>query len=241
MPNNIKFETGEIYHIYNRGVEKRDIYIDRSDYFRFISSLYECNDENAVVMQERIKERIKRNQTKNSIGRTYEREPLVEILAFTLMPNHYHLIVRQLVDDGISLFMKKLGNTYVPYFNYKYERRGMGSIFQGKFKAVHVKTDEQFIYLVWYVFTNSLDLLEKNWREGGIKDIKKAINHMNSYKWSSYLDCIGIKNFPSVTSREFLMDNFGGEKEIKQFIEERIIDSEKTKNSLSKTKSLTLE
>jgi hypothetical protein len=64
---------------------------------------------------------------------------------------------------------------------------------------------------------------------------------MNSYKWSSYLDCIGIKNFPSVTSREFLMDNFGGEKEIKQFIEERIIDSEKTKNSLSKTKSLTLE
>lgn len=240
MSNNPKFETGEIYHIYNRGVEKRDIYIDKSDYFRFVYSLYECNDENAVSMRERIEERIKRNSRGETSGND-DRERIVELLAFTLMPNHYHLIIRQLVDGGISLFMKKLGNAYVGYFNDKYSRKGVGSIFQGSFKAVHVKTDEQFIYLVWYAFTNSLDLLEKNWREDGIKDIKKAISHMNSYKWSSYLDCIGIKNFPSVTNREFLMDNFGGEKEIKQFIEERIIDSEKTKNSLSKTKSLTLE
>ncbi len=127
MANNPKFETGGIYHIFNRGVEKRDTYIDDSDRFRFIYSLYECNDENAVVMQERIKERIKRNSqgaTLDTLGNK-ERELLVEILAFTLMPNHYHLIVRQLVDGGIS-FMKKLGNAYVPYFNYRHERKRNG-------------------------------------------------------------------------------------------------------------------
>ncbi len=255
MANNPKFETGEIYHIFNRGVEKRDIYLEESDYFRFIYSLYECNDENAVNMRDRTKERIKRNKTKNDKGATFanskndkggtfvimEGEPLVEILAFTLMPNHYHLIVRQLVDGGISLFMKKVGNTYVPYFNNKYGRNRMGSLFQGSFKAVHLKNDEQFIYLVWYVFTNPLDLLEENWRKEGIKNSKKAINYLESYKWSSYLDCIGIKNFPSVTKRDFLTDNFGEQSSIKHFIEERISEEEKIKNSLDKVRDLSLE
>ncbi len=257
MANNPKFETGEIYHIFNRGVEKRDIYLEESDYFRFIYSLYEFNDKNAVDMSHRTVERIKRNKTKNDRGATsvhfrnqndrgctfviMEREPLVEILAFTLMPNHYHLIVRQLVDGGISLFMKKIGNTYIPYFNNKYKRMGMGSLFQGRSKAVHVETDEQLIYLVWYVFTNPLDLLEKNWREEGVKDSKKAINYLESYKWSSYLDCIGIKNFPSVTKRDFLTDNFGERNNIKDFIEERILETVKIKNSLDKVKNLSLE
>ncbi len=165
----------------------------------------------------------------------------MEILVFTLMPNHYHLVVRQLVDGGISLFMKKMGNAYVGYFNEKYKRKRMGSLFQGPFKAVHVKTDEQFIYLIWYVFTNPLDLLEKNWRNEGVKDAKRAIKYLESYKWSSYLDCIGIKNFPSVTKRDFLTNNFGEKNNIKDFIEERISEEEKIKNSFDKVKDLSLE
>jgi len=246
MAKKPKFETDGIYHLFNRGVEKRNVYREEADYFRFIFSLYECNDKNAVVMRDRISERIKRNQSKNNRGPTSvvsieEREPLVEILAFTLMPNHYHLIVRQLVDNGVSLFMKKLGNAYVGYFNDKYKRKGMGSIFQGKFKAVQVEKDEQLLYLFWYVFTNPLDLLGKNWREEGVKDTQKAIGCLESYKWSSYLDCIGTKNFPSVTKRDFLMDNFNGEEGIKSFVEERIFEIEKLKNSLNKVKGLVLE
>jgi len=248
MAKRPQFETDQIYHVFNRGVEKRDTYNEEADYFRFIYSLYECNDKNAVVMRDRIKERIKRNV----IGPTYvnyqgptlvnsERELLVEVIAFTLMPNHYHLIVRQLIDDGISLFMKKLGNAYVGYFNEKYKRSGMGSLFQGKFKAVHIKKDEQFIYLVWYVFTNPLDLLDKNWRNEGIKDTKEAIGYMRSYKWSSYLDCIGIKNFPSVTSRDFLMNSFDREKGIKNFIEEGVFEESRIKNNLNRAKDLILE
>ncbi len=244
MAKRPQFEIGGIYHVFNRGVEKRDIYVKDNDYFRFIFSLYECNDKNPVDMRDRISARIKRKKEKNDKGPTFvimEREPLVEILAFILMPNHYHLIVRQVSDDGVSLFMKKLGNSYVGYFNDKHERKGMGSLFQGKFKAVHIKTDEQFIYLVWYVFTNPLDLLDKNWRERGVKNIKEASEHMQSYKWSSYLDYIGIKNFPSVISKEFLTDSIGDEKKIKKFIEERITETAKIKSSLNKIEDLILE
>ncbi len=247
MPKNPQFETGEIYHVFNRGVEKRDIYMEEDDYFRFIYSLYECNDRNAVIMRDRMGQRIKRKKQKNVKGVTFdifgkeERELLVEILAFTLMPNHYHLIVRQVVDNGISLFMKKLGNAYVGYFNDKYKRRGMGSLFQGPFKSAHVKTDEQFIYLAFYVFANPLDLFCENWKKKGIKNAKEAVEYLESYKWSSYADSIGKENFPSVTNREVLMNNFGSANDIKNFVEERVFEESKRDAGLKKIGDFALE
>ena len=110
-----KFINGEIYHIFNRGVEKRNIFQQVSDYFRFIFCLYELNNKSLIKMRNQIEKRKERKNT----GATHaiKREPLVEIFVFCLMPNHYHLILRQLVDGGISLFMKKLGDSYVGYFN----------------------------------------------------------------------------------------------------------------------------
>ena len=234
-----QFVTGEIYHIFNRGVEKRNIFQQISDYFRFIFCIYELNIKNLVIMRNQIEKR----KEKKYRGTTpvNSREPLVEILIFCLMPNHYHLIVRQMVENGISLFMKKLGDSYVGYFNQKYNRKGMGSLFQGRFKAVHVKTTEQLINLVWYIFTNPVGLLEKDWKEMGVKNPQEVINYLESYRWSSYLDCIGIANFPSVTKRDFLMELFGGSANIKKFIESRILEGSETKKSYEKIKDLVLE
>jgi len=135
---------------------------------------------------------------------------LVEIIAFVLMPNHYHLIVRQLIDGGTSLFMKKISNGYTGYFNGKHERKGMGALFQGAFKAIHVDDDIQFMHLAEYIFSNPVELLEPNWKLDGALDPAAAIEYLNNYKWSSYLDSIGIKNFPSVTERESLWRIFAG-------------------------------
>jgi len=234
-----KFINGEIYHIFNRGVEKRNIFQQVSDYFRFIFCLYELNNKSLIKMRNQIEKRKERKNT--GATRAIKREPLVEIFVFCLMPNHYHLILRQLVDGGISLFMKKLGDSYVGYFNQKYNRKGMGSLFQGRFKAVYVETTEQLINLVWYVFTNSIELLEKDWREKGIKNPQKVIKHLESYRWSNYLDCIGVSNFPSVTKRDFLMEIFGGSVNIKKFIEERILYQTKLKKNFEKIKDLILE
>lgn len=218
----IELVNGEIYHIFNRGVEKRNIYMEDSDYFRFARCLYECNDRNYVIIRDRIH---KRQERKNHIGETYviqensKRELLVEILAFTLMPNHYHLIVRQLVDNGISLFMGKLSNSHTGYFNKKYNRKGMGALFQGAFKAVRVESDSQFMDLLVYIFTNPVGIMEPQWKERGANDPMGAIQYLNNYFWSSYLDTIGGKSFPSITDRDSIYKIFGSIEKVKEYTE----------------------
>lgn len=235
-----QFVNGEIYHIVNRAIEGRNLFQQISDYFRFIFCLYELNDKNLVRMEKRIKQRKKRKKERGSTP-SDSREPLVEIIVFCLMPNHYHLVLRQLVDNGISLFMKKLGDSYVGYFNLKHDRKGRGSIFQGRFKAVHVKTNDQLMNLICYIFTNPVELLEKTWKETGVKNPEQAIKYLESYRWSSYLDCIGKLNFPSVIQRDFLLKIFGGSDTIKKFVEGWILYKAELRRGYEKIKSLTLE
>src|SRR3989344_3086945 len=238
-----QFITGQFYHIFNRGVEKRNIFQQVSDYFRFIFCLYELNDKNLVVMRDRIEKREKYRGTtpvSNPVSKP-KKEPLVEVITFCLMPNHYHLILRQLVDGGISLFMKKLADSYVGYFNLKHNGIGMGSLFQGRFKAVHVKDDRQLLALICYIFTNPVELIEKNWKEIGVKDIKKVIQFLESYRWSNYLDCIGIPNFPSVTKRDFIMEFLGGSDGIKKPIKDWILYKTELKKGFEKINDLVLE
>ena len=239
-----KFVTGEYYHIYNRGVEKRNIFLQIADYFRFIFCLYELNDKKMVVMRDRLEERKIRK--KISIGETYgfhnkRGELLVEVVIFCLMPNHYHLVLCQLVDGGISLFMKKLSNSYTGYFNEKYKRRGIGSLFQGRFKAVHVENDKQLTALVAYIFTNPVELINKNWKEEGASDPQKTIKFLKTYRWSNFLDCIGISNFPSVTKRDFITEFFGSPEKIKEFVEGWILYKTELKRGLDGIKDLVLE
>jgi putative transposase len=233
-----QFINGEYYHIFNRGVEKRDIFLETADYFRFIFCLYELNDRKLIKMRDQIEERRSKKYT--GATRVF-RELLVEVVVFCLMPNHYHLIVRQLVDGGVSLFMKKLADSYVGYFNLKYNRRGMGSLFQGRFKAVHIKNDEQIAHLIRYIFTNPIELLERNWKEEGVKNPQKVIKFLESYKWSNYLDCIGIPNFPSVTERRFITEFFGDPDKIKKFVEDWILRKSEIRRNFKRIKNIILE
>ena len=233
-----KFINGGLYHVFNRGVEKRNIFQQVSDYFRFVFCLYELNDKGLIKMRDRIEKRKERKYTGET--RVF-RESLVEVVAFCLMPNHYHLVLRQLVDGGISLFMKKLANSYTGYFNEKYNRKGIGGLFQGVFKAVHIRDDRQLTALICYIFTNPVELVEKNWKEFGAENPKEVIKFLESYKWSSYLDSVGISNFPSVTKRDFIMDFFGGPHKIKKAIEDWIFYKTELKGGLEKIKDIILE
>ncbi|MBI4825571.1 MAG: transposase [Nitrospirae bacterium] len=195
------FADNELYHIYNRGVEKRDIFMDERDYYRFVHNLYEFNDQNPAVNISYYFD--KGSGTVRSTPLKVRKEPrknLVDILVFTLMPNHFHLLLRQKKENGISRFMQKLGTGYTNYFNVKHKR--VGGLFQGKFKAVHVNEEAHFIHLPHYIHTNPLEL-----KYGSRTSIDLILN----YRWSSFQDYIGRKNFPSVTSRGFLLNIFGGE------------------------------
>lgn len=209
----------ELVHTLNRGVDKRKIFMDEKDYVRFIHDLYEFNDENWVSNV------LYRSVKSMDIASPYIKKPrelLVDIHAFCLMPNHYHLLLSPLVEDGISKFMKKLNMGYAKYFNEKYERSG--ALFEGRYKRIPVEKEAHFIHLPFYIHFNPLDLFMPEWRDGTIKNYKKAVNFLENYRWSSHLDYLGKKNFPSVTNRKFLLDFFGGHAEYKKRVEERLRD-----------------
>jgi putative transposase len=149
-----------------------------------------------------------------------DRDLLVEILEFCFMPNHVHLLLRQIRNNGITKFMKKLGTGYGGYFNRRYTRKG--HLFQNRFQAIHIETDDQLQTIFVYIHTNPISLVEPKWKEKGIKDKNKAINFIEKYKWSSYLDYINKKNFPSVTNRELLGGVMGKNEKCKKFVNDWI-------------------
>jgi len=201
----------ELFHVLNRGVDKRKIFLDNQDHFRFIHNLYEFNDEDRVEASSYYF-----NQSFDIGCRKIERRQrklLVEVHAFCLMPNHYHLLLSSRVDSGIPKFMKKINMGYSKYFNLKNNRSG--TLFEGKYKSIFIKEEAQFIHIPYYIHLNPLDLCLPEWRERKMTASTKAFNFLENYRWSSYLDYIGQKNFPSVTSREFLSNFCGGPKKYK--------------------------
>lgn len=143
MPSKIDpLVTGEKYHVYNRGVDKRTIFQDKKDTLRFYNSLYLFNTIKPVTNYRLAK------------GPTNKSQKLVSIEAYCLLPNHFHLIVTQESDGGVGEFMRRLSTGYTSYFNQKYVRSG--SLFQGTFKRKLIDSDEYYNYLFAYVNQNFL-------------------------------------------------------------------------------------
>lgn len=174
------------YHIYNRGVDKRKIFLDDFDYVRFLESLRDFNDIeiSGGIYLKNIRRRTKKKKFGSLTPKEVPKRPLVRILCYCLMPNHFHLLIEQLEENGITEFMRRLGTGYTNYFNLKYERSGR--LFEGTFRSVLIEKDEQLSHLLRYIHLNPLDLLESNWRERGIEDLEKAERFLEKYHWSSH-------------------------------------------------------
>jgi len=208
--------TGEIYHIIIRTVENLKLFRDEKDYFRMISDLFAFNNIHPISSTHRWQ--INKLPSRTFLANIGERRLLVEILAFCLMPNHVHLLVKQLQEGGISKFMRKIGAGYGIYYNQKYKR--VGHIFQGRYKLIHIENDKQLYTIFVYIHTNPAAIIFPNWKEAGIKNVKRAIDFVENYRWSSYQDYLGNKNFPSLTNREFLTEIMGGLKECKRLVDD---------------------
>lgn len=226
-------QIGAIYHVINRGVEKRKIFMKPQDYSRFILGLYFFNDKNAKA-DIWTNLRSRRDKTLAVIGsRGYpgyplagddtlidKRERLVDLLAFALMPNHFHFIIREIKEGGTSSFMQKMCG-YVRYFNQQYDR--VGPLFQGRYKAVEIKDEGQLRTTFVYVHTNPVELKEPEWKDLKVKNAKNAINWLGHYRWSSYHDYVGNPTFPDVTQRDSFLKLYGGEKECRQAIDDWVL------------------
>src|SRR3989339_783003 len=147
MERKEKFIQDEFYHIFNRGVEKRTIFQNTSDYKRFMALLYLANSNQTVE--------FRNNSYGNSFNEIFKQdrgEQLVAIGAYCLMPNHFHLLLTPLVNGGISKFMLKLQTGYSMYFNKKNER--VGALFQGVFKSQYINEDKYLRYIYAYIHLN---------------------------------------------------------------------------------------
>lgn len=192
------FVVGAIHHVYNRGVAKCKICLQETDSWRFLQGLCLFND---VKSTNTILWNLQRSRGKLTLGvlRDYivnpnnERDRLVRILAYCVMDNHYHLLLEEIREGGITKFMHKLGVGYAKYFNKKYDR--VGSLFQDKFKNILVDDDLYLQYLLVYInVLNPAQFIEPRWKEEGIRNIEAVLQYAEDYQFSSHLDYLGKRN-----------------------------------------------
>jgi REP element-mobilizing transposase RayT len=201
MRKTINIQNGNYYHIYNRGVDKRNVFIDKYDYLRFLVSLKEFNQDapaHSLYHQQKIQNTTPRGSTPLR-GVEPLNKPRVSIICYVLLPNHLHLLLRKISDYGISEYMKRIGAGYTGYFNAKYKRSG--ALFQGKYKIKPVKTEGYLIKLSAYIHGNP-----------EIHGITKA----EGWIWSSYQDFLG-KRPGRLPAKNDVLINFKSVKEYGEY------------------------
>ena len=193
-----------LYHALNRGVEKRTLFLDDQDRARFVHDMYEFNDTAPAGNAYRLFNPMMEIRSPSS----RQREQVVDIHGWCLMGNHYHLLLSERIENGLSLFLRKLNVGYAMYFNEKYKRSG--TLFQGRTKKLRINSEAYFLHILHYIHLNPLDFLKgsESWRELHIESEEKAARHLGEYRWSSYLDYCGQKNFPSVITKDLFGDVF---------------------------------
>src|SRR3989344_7801905 len=142
-----KLVMGEYYHIYNRGTDKRNIFMDTNDLFRFLESLFDFNQTEPIgsIYEFSFKKKSREANKK--------KKPLVQFIVYCLNPNHFHFLITPIQEKGIEKFMQRLGNGYTKYFNNKHKRSGV--LFQGRFKSKHIDSNEYLLHLSAYINGNN--------------------------------------------------------------------------------------
>lgn len=176
----ISLVQDEYYHVYNRGSNKQDIFKDEQDKRHFVKLLALFNQKPRLRTED------------SSIGNVFEKKdaPLVAIGAYAIMNNHFHIVLKQLDEKGVTIFMQKIGTAYAMYFNQKYKRTGV--LFEGRFKTKHIDDDMYMRYLYAYVHLNPAKLVDSLWKEKILKKRKEVITFIKQYPYSSFHDYCGI-------------------------------------------------
>lgn len=190
---------GEYYHIFNRGVDKRKIFSDQLDRQRFFQSMDEFNtlDPIGSIYENFFRDRKEKNKSKKK---------LVSFVCFCLNPNHYHFILKQTAEQGIEKFMHRLGVGYTKYFNKKHGRTGV--LFQGAFKAVHIKSNSYLFHLSAYVNLNNR-----------VHSLGNSVSKSMS-SWREYTDDFSKNTF--CREKRVILNDFKNSEDYREFAEESL-------------------
>ncbi|MEK7521751.1 MAG: transposase [Patescibacteria group bacterium] len=192
--------TGEFYHIFNRGAEKRITFLTAADYKRFIKTFYYYQ---FLGPKQKYSNFTKLDLSSHKLLST---EKIVDVACYCLMPNHFHFLVKQLRDGGIAQFASQISNSYTKYFNTKYDR--VGSLFQGTYKAVYIENDEQMMHISRYIHINPF-----------VSPLG-VVSFVGSYPWSSYGECLLGKTV--WCNPHYFLDLFSSIQVYKDFVEKHV-------------------
>lgn len=201
------FAPGEYYHIFNRGNNKQPIFKDTRDWARFLFSILYFQSNTPIYnigsyISYFIKHRVF-NISDKILNKILENRN-IELINFSLMPNHFHATVKETTENGISNYMQRSLNSYTKYFNTKYKLSG--HLFQGPFKAVHIESNEQLLYLSAYIHRNP-------------REIKEWKNQKQKFPWSSYQDYTMKNRWDKLLKQEIITDQLSFGKEYQNFVE----------------------
>lgn len=216
------FANDEIYHVFNRGVEKRPTFTNKKELDRGIKTLdfYRLANLPLKLSKFLTLPAEEKNKFIQNFSKNYKK--LAEIICYCLMPNHFHFLLKQKLENGVSIFTSNFTNSYTRYFNTRHER--IGPLFEGIFKAVRIESDEQLIHVSRYIHLNPVSsfIIEPE--------------QLENYLWSSYPEYIGLSN-GSITDKETVLDLFPSGQKYKQFVLDQVDYARK----LEQIKHLVLE
>ncbi|MEK7480031.1 MAG: transposase [Patescibacteria group bacterium] len=181
----VPFQIDEWFHCYNRGIEKRTVFEGEDDSERFLQILYLANSTDTLH-----RSNLSQKTTEEIIS-LLRSDTLVSIGAYCLMPNHFHLLLKEIVDGGIIRFMQKLGTAYTMYFNTKNNR--VGNLFMKPFRSRHVGEDRYFQHVVNYIHCNPAERFDWGWKKGVVRDMDRLEKQLLKYRYSSFPDFAGEK------------------------------------------------
>lgn len=173
------FSVDEWYHCFTRGIDKRKTFSTRTDYERFLGLLYLCNSTKKLLHRSDYF-----RTSLNELFKIERKMPLVGIGAFCLMPNHFHLLLKEIREGGISQFMQKVGTAYAMYFNKKYDRTG--NLFVKPFRSKHISDDDYLQCVIQYIHCNPAEIFQPAWKQGKAKDLAGLERNLLAYPYSSF-------------------------------------------------------
>lgn len=202
---NIEFQIGDYVHVFNRGAGKQNIFRDDADFRRFYQSLFLFNNirfSNIGGYSDTRDEILLKliDEAEN------DRQPFVEILSYCLLPNHFHLLLKQVTKNGVPIFLHKLSMGYSKYFNMRHQRTG--TLYEGPYKAVLVEHEGHLEYLPKYIHLNALDLTSLHWRGNALENWDLANRLLNAYPWSSHHVYSGDDEELRTVNKTWVRDHF---------------------------------
>lgn len=206
----IPFINGEWYHVYNRSVEEREVFLDEEDYLKFLRGLRDFNNKSYYEERAEMIEKYGWKELSTFLDKT---KRVVDVAFYSVIPTHYHFILRQLIDNGISKFFHKNGTSYTNYFNKKYGHSG--HIFQGPYNVVHIDNNDYLLWLSGYV--------------NGNIEIHK-LGKSEDYRWSSFESILEVKENKILSGTEVVLNQFKDTEKYKKFVKIVIGESRRRKD-----------